>query len=187
MHVHVAFTPDEAAAAPTGVVIDVIRATSTICQALDAGYERVWCAAEVEDARALGNHDVTLGGERLGVRIDGFDLGNSPREYLEPRTPTLAMSTTNGTRAIVTAAERCDRVYIASLLNLRAVTEQARAANPAICIIARAHSDDEIEHLKKFGADVVIMGEREIARGMVDYIKAHAPVAAASADDLGHA
>ena len=134
MHVHVAFTPDEAAAAPTGVVIDVIRATSTICQALDAGYERVWCAAEVEDARALANSDVTLGGERLGVRIDGFDLGNSPREYLAPRTPTLAMSTTNGTRAIVTAAERCDRVYIASLLNLRAVTEQARAHGEDVAV-----------------------------------------------------
>ncbi len=131
MRVHVAFTPDEAAAAPTGVVIDVIRATSTICQALDAGYERVWCAAEVEDARALQNGDVTLGGERLGVRIDGFDLGNSPREYLAPRSGTLAMSTTNGTRAIVTAAERCERVYIASLLNLAAVTE-----------VARAHGDD---------------------------------------------
>ncbi len=134
MHVHVAFTPDEAAAAPTGVVIDVIRATSTICQALDAGYERVWCAAEVEDARALRNSDVTLGGERLGLRIDGFDLGNSPREYLEPRTSTLAMSTTNGTRAIVTAAERCDRVYIASLLNLRAVTEQARAHGDDVAV-----------------------------------------------------
>ena len=126
MRVHVAFTPDEAAEAPTGVVIDVIRATSTICQALDAGYERVWCAAEVEDARAFGNGSVTLGGERLGVLIEGFDLGNSPREYLEPRTPTLAMSTTNGTRAIVTAAERCERVYIASLLNLDAVTEAVR-------------------------------------------------------------
>ena len=87
MHVHVAFTPDEAAAAPTGVVIDVIRATSTICQALHAGYERVWCAAEVEDARVLAGDGVTLGGERLGVRIDGFDLGNSPREYLVPRPP----------------------------------------------------------------------------------------------------
>ena len=131
MRVHVAFTPDEAAEAPTGVVIDVIRATSTICQALDAGYRRVWCAAEVEDARALRDGDVTLGGERLGVRIDGFDLGNSPREYLEPRTSTLAMSTTNGTRAIVTAAERCERVYVASLLNLSAVTD-----------IARGHGDD---------------------------------------------
>jgi len=122
VHVHVAFTPDELAAASTGIVIDVIRATSTICQALATGYERVWCAAEVDDARAFASSEVTLGGERLGVRIEGFDLGNSPREYLSVRTPTLAMSTTNGTRAIVTAAERCDRVLIASLLNLDAVT-----------------------------------------------------------------
>ncbi len=127
MHVHVAFTPDEIAAAPTGIVIDVIRATSTICQALATGYERVLCAAEVEDARALSVlGGVTLGGERLGLLIEGFDLGNSPREYLTVRTPTLAMSTTNGTRAIVTAAERCERVVIASLLNLAAVIEAAR-------------------------------------------------------------
>jgi 2-phosphosulfolactate phosphatase len=134
VRVHVAFTPDEAAAAPTGVVIDVIRATSTICQALDAGYERVWCAAEVEDARALRDGDVTLGGERLGVRIEGFDLGNSPREYLAPRSATLAMSTTNGTRAIVTAAERCERVYIASLLNLEAVTDKARSHGDDVAV-----------------------------------------------------
>ncbi len=134
MRVHVAFTPDEAAAAPTGLVIDVIRATSTICQALDAGYERVLCAAEVEDARALGSDEVTLGGERLGVRIEGFDLGNSPREYLEPRTRGLALSTTNGTRAIVTAAARCDRVLIASLLNLAAVTEAAAAHGEDVAV-----------------------------------------------------
>ncbi len=134
MRVHVAFTPDEAAAAPTGLVIDVIRATSTICQALDAGYKRVLCAAEVEDARALGSDQVTLGGERLGVRIEGFDLGNSPREYLEPRTSLLALSTTNGTRAIVTAAARCDRVLIASLLNLGAVTEAAAAHGEDVAV-----------------------------------------------------
>jgi len=134
--VHVAFTPDEAAAAPTGVVIDVIRATSTICQALASGYERVLCAAEVEQARALRDADgrVTLGGERLGVRIDGFDLGNSPREYVEPRTPFLAMTTTNGTRAIVTAAARCDRVLIASLLNLDAVVAAAAGAGEDVAI-----------------------------------------------------
>ena len=135
MHVHVAFTPDESAAAPTGVVIDVIRATSTICQALATGYERVWCAAEVEDARALAAEGgVTLGGERLGVLIEGFDLGNSPREYLTVRSPILAMSTTNGTRAIVTAAERCERVLIASLLNLGAVTEAVRAHGDDVAI-----------------------------------------------------
>ena len=136
MRVHVAFTPDESAAAPTGVVIDVIRATSTICQALATGYERVLCAAEVDDARALRTDPaaVTLGGERLGVRIEGFDLGNSPREYLDVRTPTLAMSTTNGTRAIVTAAERCDRVVMASLLNLAAVTEEAASYGEDIAV-----------------------------------------------------
>jgi 2-phosphosulfolactate phosphatase len=77
----------------------------------------------VEDARRLRDElgGVTLGGERLGVRIDGFDLGNSPDEYLEPRSAVLAMSTTNGTRAIVTAADRCERVLIASLMNLSAV------------------------------------------------------------------
>ena len=134
MRVHVAFTPDEQAAAPTGVVIDAIRATSTIAQALAAGYERVLCAAEVEDARVLAGPDVTLGGERLGVRIEGFDLGNSPREYLEVRTPVLAMSTTNGTRAIVTAAERCDRVLVASLLNVGAVVEAAAAHGEEVAI-----------------------------------------------------
>ncbi len=136
MRVHVAFTPDESAAAPTGVVVDVIRATSTICQALASGYERVLCAAEVDDARALRSDPaaVTLGGERLGVMIEGFDLGNSPREYLTVRTPTLAMSTTNGTRAIVTAAERCDRVLIASLLNLVAVTGAAASHGEDVAV-----------------------------------------------------
>jgi 2-phosphosulfolactate phosphatase len=136
MQVHVAFTPDESAAAPTGVVIDVIRATSTICQALAAGYERVLCAAEVDEARQLRDEltGVTLGGERLGVRIDGFDLGNSPREYLEPRSAVLAMSTTNGTRAIVTAAQRCERVLVASLNNLAAVADAARAHGGDVAI-----------------------------------------------------
>jgi 2-phosphosulfolactate phosphatase len=122
--------------APTAVVVDVIRATSTICQALASGYERVLCAAQVEEARALRDEipGVTLGGERLGLRIEGFDLGNSPREYLQPRSAVLVMSTTNGTRAIVAAAERCERVLIASLLNLAAVTEAAREHGEDVAI-----------------------------------------------------
>jgi 2-phosphosulfolactate phosphatase len=122
VHVHVAFTPDESAAAPTGVVIDVIRATSTICQALASGYDRVLCVAEVEDARALAGDGVTLAGERGNVLIDGFDFGNSPREFLDaPAGETLVLTTTNGTRALLTAAERCETVLVASLLNLDAV------------------------------------------------------------------
>ena len=136
MRVHVAFTPDEAAEAPTGVVIDVIRATSTICQALASGYERVYCAAEVEEARAFaaGIEGAVLGGERKAVKIPGFDLGNSPREYVEPQGRAVVMSTTNGTRAIVTAAGRCERVLVASLLNLAAAVAAAAAHGEDVAV-----------------------------------------------------
>jgi 2-phosphosulfolactate phosphatase len=137
VHVDVVFTPDEAGAAPTGVVIDVIRATSTICQALAAGYARVYCTAEVDEARALREQlgEGVLGGERKAVRIPGFDLGNSPREYLEPAGETLILSTTNGTRAVVAAARRCERVFIASLLNLSAVVDAARDAGDDVVVV----------------------------------------------------
>jgi 2-phosphosulfolactate phosphatase len=137
VRVDVVFTPDEAGAAPTGLVIDVIRATSTICQALAAGYERVICAAEVEEARALREALGTgvLGGERQAVRIPGFDLGNSPREYVDPVGESLILSTTNGTRAVVAAAQRCERVFIASSLNLAAVVEAARAAGDDVVVV----------------------------------------------------
>ncbi|CAN5147538.1 2-phosphosulfolactate phosphatase family protein [soil metagenome] len=137
MRVHVALTPDEAGAAPTGIVIDVIRATTTICQALASGYERVFCTAEVEEARALrdGLGGGVLGGERNAVRIPGFDLGNSPREYVVPAGTTLILSTTNGTRAVVSAATRCKRVLVASLLNLSAVAEAARATDEDVIVV----------------------------------------------------
>ena len=137
MRVDVVFTPDEAGAAPTGVVVDVIRATSTICQALDAGYVRVFCTAAVEEARALREElgDGVLGGERNAVRIPDFDLGNSPREYVEPAGNTLLLSTTNGTRAVVAAAQRCDRVLVGSLLNLNAVVDAARDAGEDVVVV----------------------------------------------------
>ncbi|AHY55245.1 Kef family K(+) transporter [Bradyrhizobium japonicum] len=58
------------------------------------------------------------------------------------------------------------------------IVQQARAANPDIRIIARAHADAEVDHLKGLGADVVIMGEREIARGMIEELERRYPDAA---------
>src|SRR5919202_2415525 len=123
MRVHVAFTPREDASADVGVVVDVLRATSTIAQALAAGYARVLCCAEIEEARALRAElpDSLVGGERNAVRIEGFDVGASPREFLEARARTLILSTTNGTRAVLAAAGQCDDVLLGSLLNLVAV------------------------------------------------------------------
>src|SRR3954468_1638503 len=113
MRCHVALTPAEAAASPLGIVVDVMRATSTIAQALAAGYKRVLCAAEIEDALALkaelGDEAIT-GGERGANRVGGFDRGALPAEFGQPRAETLILSTTNGTRSIVAAAESCERV-----------------------------------------------------------------------------
>jgi 2-phosphosulfolactate phosphatase len=130
MRIHVSFTPFEPVDAPLAVVIDVLRATSTITQALASGYERVICCTEIEDAQALAAEysPAALGGERKCSPIPGFDFGNSPREYVgEPVAPTLVLSTTNGTRLLVTAAAHAERVLVASLLNLEALIEAVRA------------------------------------------------------------
>jgi 2-phosphosulfolactate phosphatase len=138
MRVQVAFTPAEAARAPVGIVVDVLRATSTIAQALASGYERVYCCAEIDEARALRERlgEGLLGGERNAVKIEGFDAGASPREFLgEPEASTVIFSTTNGTRAILEAAARCEEVLLGSLLNLGAVAAAARARGEDIAIL----------------------------------------------------
>jgi 2-phosphosulfolactate phosphatase len=133
----VAFTPQDAARVPTGIVVDVLRASSTIVQALDSGYRRVLCCAEIDEARAVRDEvgDAVLAGERAAELISGFDLGNSPRDFLEPRAETLVLTTTNGTRAIVTAAADCDVVLVGSLLNLEAVAAAARADGKDVEIV----------------------------------------------------
>ena len=134
MRIDVAFTPGEAGSAPLGIVVDVLRATSTIAQALASGYRRILCCSEIEDARDLRTQipDSLLGGERKAVRIEGFDVGASPREFLEPRAETLILSTTNGTRAILETAERCENVVLGSLLNLGALIQAAQGQDAVI-------------------------------------------------------
>ena len=135
MRVHVAFTPDEVLEAPVAVVVDVLRATSTICQALASGYRRVYCCREVDDALRLREElgEGLLGGERSAMRIEGFDIGASPREVLEPRGETLIYSTTNGTRAVLAAASACREVLLGSLLNLSAVAGAVREDCVLVC------------------------------------------------------
>jgi 2-phosphosulfolactate phosphatase len=107
-------------------VIDVLRATSTICQALASGAREVVPFVEIADALAAaskaGRADVVLGGERRGLRIDEFDLGNSPTEYTASAIQgrPVFITTTNGTRALQ-HARLAKSVVAASLLNLSAV------------------------------------------------------------------
>jgi 2-phosphosulfolactate phosphatase len=141
---HVAFTPAEAASAPLGIVVDVMRATSSIAQALASGYRRVLCCSEIEEARRLraelGDEAIT-GGERDARVIEGFDAGASPREFLEPRAETLILSTTNGTRAVVAAAASCGEVVLGSLRNLDAVAAHARGRGEDVVVLCAGYKD----------------------------------------------
>lgn len=110
----------------TAVVLDVIRATSTIVEALANGARAIYPTASTEEAirlaSSLGREDTLLCGERKGLKIEGFDLGNSPREFGSEvvKGKRLVMTTTNGTRAFGACAG-ADRILAASFLNLSAV------------------------------------------------------------------
>jgi len=122
------------------VVIDVLRATTTIVHALAAGCVAVRPVAEIDEARKLADSmragRVLLGGERGGKPVDGFDLGNSPREYTAKRcrNATLVLTTTNGTQALLRAAE-AERALVAGFVNFSAVCEQLRQDTRPVHII----------------------------------------------------
>lgn len=146
MRLDVCFTPAElpvvGVAGRTVVVIDVLRATSTILEALSNGARAVCPALTPEEATVLaqrvGRRETLLCGERKGTRIDGFDLGNSPLEFSEERVSgkLLAMTTTNGTTALLAVAG-ARQVLLGSLLNLGAVADRlAEEAEPVVVVCA---------------------------------------------------
>ncbi|MGH7482532.1 MAG: 2-phosphosulfolactate phosphatase, partial [Longimicrobiales bacterium] len=145
MKIHVCLTPAEVAAADVNgaavAVIDVLRATSTIVEALANGAKAVLPVATPEEATSLlqrlDSEDVLRCGERRGARIEGFDLGNSPQEFTADRVggKLLAMTTTNGTPALLAAAG-ARRVVVASFLNLRAVTDALAGEERVVLLCA---------------------------------------------------
>jgi 2-phosphosulfolactate phosphatase len=115
----------------TVFVIDILRATTTICAAMSNGAKAIIPVASTEEAlrlaQTIGSADVLLAGEKNCVRIDGFHLGNSPQEMTETavRGKTLIVSTTNGTQALL-ACHGAGAVYPACAGNLSLAAEKAR-------------------------------------------------------------
>jgi 2-phosphosulfolactate phosphatase len=148
MRLDVFLTPGEVVpgevAGRTAVVLDVLRATTTIVEALSAGAKAIYPVASIDDALRLANNfgrgEVLLCGERRCLPIEGFDLGNSPREFTPERVggKTLVMTTTNGTHAMMLAAGAA-RVLIGSVVNLEAVVAELAAAeaDPVILCAGR--------------------------------------------------
>jgi 2-phosphosulfolactate phosphatase len=137
MTIEVAFTPAGLAkdelAGKTAFVVDVLRATTSVCAALHHGARGVIPVASIEEAtrmaQTLGPADVLLTGERNGLPIPGFALGNSPLEMTDEavRNKTLVMTTSNGTGAMLASAGAA-QAYLAAAANLTVVAARARQA-----------------------------------------------------------
>jgi 2-phosphosulfolactate phosphatase len=127
-------------------VVDVLRATTTIATALANGAAGVIPVAEPEDAIALGNRlgrdRVLLCGERHALRIEGFDLDNSPASFAPQAVEgkTLLITTTNGTRALRAVATAAS-VRTAALVNRTAVADALARENGDVVIVCAGEAN----------------------------------------------
>ncbi len=171
VHLLPGLAPPGALAGGVAVVIDVLRATTTIVHALAAGCVTVVPCGEIDMARAQAaalrtSGRVVLGGERGGVPIPGFDLGNSPGEYTPAacKGATVVLTTTNGTRALLRAAE-AERVLLAAFVNYSAVCEQLRAdVRPVHIVCSGTEGEVSLEDTLLAGALVDFLCEAGEAR-----------------------
>ena len=144
VHLLPSLVAPESLAGSTVVVIDVLRATTTITTALAAGARDVIACLEVEEARGRAaelGESVLLGGEREGVPIAGFDLGNSPDDYSPERVAgkSIVFTTTNGTRAML-HCRQARQVLLGAFVNFAAVCHElarqiGRSETPSIDLL----------------------------------------------------
>jgi CPA2 family monovalent cation:H+ antiporter-2 len=138
-------------------------------------------ASAAPQATRLTGHTILVGHGRVGsIVADALKNSGQPFLIIEDADNIIAKLREGNFETIVGNAARSDVLKSANLVGARylliaipeafeagQIVQQARAANPGIQIIARAHSDAEVEHLKSLGANLIIMGEREIALGII--------------------
>ena len=154
-------------AGKTVVVIDVLRATTTIIHALAAGAREVVPLLEVDEARELARKltpNAVLGGERGGKRIAGFDLGNSPLEFTPAAVggKTLVFTTTNGTRAML-RCQQARRILIAGFVNFSAVCREL--AEEDVIEIVCAGTDGQVTREDTLLAGAIVEDSRSLRSG----------------------
>ena len=153
---------------------------------------------EEQPITSLKDHAVIVGCGRVGsLVVEAMETTRQPFLVIEERCEIVDKLRARGIEVISGNAAQSGFLKAANLAGARwfvsaipnpfengNLIEQARAANPDLEIIARAHSDEEVEHLTKFGANLIIMGEREIARGITEHIARSLGQASAAADPV---
>jgi 2-phosphosulfolactate phosphatase len=157
-------------AGKTVVVIDVLRATTTIAHALEAGAIEVRPCLEIEDAQTLAaampEGTYVLGGERGGLPIPGFHFGNGPGEYTPESVggKTVVFTTTNGTRAMMQCREAA-RVFLAAFVSVSAVVEQLAGESEVHIICAGSGGEVTLDDVLLAG---LLVARLERRGGMAD-------------------
>ena len=120
----------------TVIVVDILRATSCMTTAFAFGIESITPFASLEECRAMKQQGYFTTGERDGKKVEGFDLGNSPFEYMDNKLKgqKIAFTTTNGTQAIAKSFG-AKEIVIGSFLNLTAISKHVRAGNDDVLIV----------------------------------------------------
>jgi len=145
MFLRVAFAPCEIDSYPdnffdVAVVIDVLRATTTLLFALNAGAQKIIPAATIDEAKELAqkHNGSMLCGERNGIKIPGFDLGNSPSEYTAEKVEgrILIFASTNGSVMVKKARRIAEKLLLTSLRNLNATAKKIMDIEPRKMLIA---------------------------------------------------
>ncbi len=168
-------TPSEVAGRVV-VVIDVLRASTTVVQALASGARAVIPFADVDDVLSVASRysrgDVLLAGERRALPIAGFDVGNSPAAMTAERVrnKTVLMTTTNGTAALL-STHGARRVYVGAFANLSvtvsAVAEQCAAGTDVLLVCAGQDKRVALEDVACAGVllNELLRGKRKVTLG----------------------
>ncbi len=155
------FVPEEKIRERVCVLIDVLRATSVIVTALANGAVSVEPVPTLKQALAKKDRDVLVCGERRSVKPKGFDLGNSPFEYLSDlvQGKKIVLSTTNGTRAI--RRIECEILYAASFLNLSSIAHELKRYDSVTIVCSGQNGKIALEDVLCAGAIVALGGGTE--------------------------
>lgn len=125
------------------VVIDVLRATSSMVYGIDNGASAIIPVAQVEDCLNYANEGFLLAAERNGEVVEGYDFGNSPFSYSHEKVngKTIVLTTTNGTKALHLARKRAYQVVIGSFLNLEALCNWLRVQDKGVLLLCAGWKD----------------------------------------------
>jgi 2-phosphosulfolactate phosphatase len=143
----------------TVVVVDILRATSCMTTAFAHGITSIKPFASLEDCLSMKKENYFTAGERNGEKVDGFDLGNSPFEYMVEnlKGKSIAFTTTNGTQAIVRSLG-AQEIIIGSFLNLSSVVNYLRDnANHVLIVCAGWKGKVNLEDTLFAGAVVELL------------------------------